>query len=429
MKQTILILLSFFLSINLFAQWERVVDYNVGSTGQVAVHGSTVFLYGFEKTQFVYRSTDNGNTWTNIANKFPDKVYYVHGHGSEVFAIVGINGIYSSVDDGVSWNSKSSIPFTDGAVLSLVSDGSTLYAVSNRNSVFKSTDNGVTWDKITINYSQAQVFGFDFAAAGDKMIFSALNLGSFVSIDAGKNWTLKNPKFMISSVNAFNNEFFGGTYGMYKFTGDTGWTSITSGFPNGIGVSASTRSLTSAGNKLFTCYTDVFAGSKIFVSEDDGNNWSEVGNNLTSASTTSLNDFIAATPNYLYYYIYSIFDPKSTGIFRYPIQTTTDVNQYNGNIPKRYSLKQNYPNPFNPTTSIQYAIGSRQFVTLKVYDILGDEVATLVNEVQTAGEYSVQFSTTNKLQTTNHTQLSSGIYFYQLSAGSFIQTKKLILMK
>ncbi len=89
--------------------------------------------------------------------------------------------------------------------------------------------------------------------------------------------------------------------------------------------------------------------------------------------------------------------------------------------PAKFSLEQNYPNPFNPSTSIQYAIGSRQIVTLKVYDVLGNEVATLVNEFQEAGIHST-------LYILNST-LPSGVYLYQLKAGSFIQTNKMILIK
>lgn len=85
-----------------------------------------------------------------------------------------------------------------------------------------------------------------------------------------------------------------------------------------------------------------------------------------------------------------------------------------------FKLEQNYPNPFNPVTSIQYIVGSQQLITLKVYDILGREVATLVNEEKPAGEYEVEFDGSN---------LPSGIYFYQLNAGNYIETKKMILMK
>ncbi|MCH7772904.1 MAG: T9SS type A sorting domain-containing protein [Bacteroidetes bacterium] len=97
----------------------------------------------------------------------------------------------------------------------------------------------------------------------------------------------------------------------------------------------------------------------------------------------------------------------------------TDVADEN-NLPFDFSLVQNYPNPFNPSTSIQYAVSSRQFVSLKVYDVLGNEVATLVNEEKPAGSYKVEF---------DGTDLTSGIYFYRIEAGSFIETKKMILIK
>jgi hypothetical protein len=92
--------------------------------------------------------------------------------------------------------------------------------------------------------------------------------------------------------------------------------------------------------------------------------------------------------------------------------------------PTKFSLSQNYPNPFNPSTSIQYAISNTQFVSLKVYDVLGKEVVTLVNEEKSAGNYNVEFQST-----VGSLQLTSGIYYYQLRAGDFVETKKMILLK
>jgi len=91
-------------------------------------------------------------------------------------------------------------------------------------------------------------------------------------------------------------------------------------------------------------------------------------------------------------------------------------------LPEKYSLSQNFPNPFNPNTSIQYSLSENMFVTLKVYDILGNEIAALVNEKQDRGIYSIQFSSVDY-------QLSSGIYFYRLEAGSFVETKRMMLLK
>jgi len=92
----------------------------------------------------------------------------------------------------------------------------------------------------------------------------------------------------------------------------------------------------------------------------------------------------------------------------------------------RYFLFQNYPNPYNPSTLISYQIPSNSFVTLKVYDVLGNEIAVLVNEEKAAGAYKVNFTAQ---QTTNNKPLASGMYFYTLTAGKFTDTKKFILLK
>ncbi len=92
--------------------------------------------------------------------------------------------------------------------------------------------------------------------------------------------------------------------------------------------------------------------------------------------------------------------------------------------PKEFSLLQNYPNPFNPTTMIRYSITKDSKVSLKVFDMLGQEVATLVDEYQNAGSYSVQFDTENGIK-----NLSAGVYFYRLKADSFVSVKKLMLIK
>ena len=93
-----------------------------------------------------------------------------------------------------------------------------------------------------------------------------------------------------------------------------------------------------------------------------------------------------------------------------------------------FALFQNYPNPFNPSTVISWQLAVGTYVTLKIFDVLGNEIATLINEEQQAGNHSYKFDATNNPQLTTNT-LSSGIYFYQLRAGSFVQTKKFILTK
>jgi hypothetical protein len=116
------------------------------------------------------------------------------------------------------------------------------------------------------------------------------------------------------------------------------------------------------------------------------------------------------------------------------IITSTDNPHIN--LPTHFRLEQNYPNPFNPSTKIRFTIpasslnpfskGEGTLVSLKVFDVLGNEVATLVNEEKPAGVYEVEFSTGSFGNASN---LSSGIYFYKISAGSFNETKKMILLR
>jgi hypothetical protein len=105
--------------------------------------------------------------------------------------------------------------------------------------------------------------------------------------------------------------------------------------------------------------------------------------------------------------------------FSLPDGIKADINS---NFPNHFELFQNYPNPFNPTTSIQYVIGNRQFVTLKIYNVLGKEIATLFNGFISSGNHQVEVDLSKF-------KLSSGIYFYRLQVGAIVQTKKLILLK
>lgn len=103
-------------------------------------------------------------------------------------------------------------------------------------------------------------------------------------------------------------------------------------------------------------------------------------------------------------------------------QTPVSVsNGQKGNqLPENFSLSQNYPNPFNPSTTIKYQLPQAEFVSLKVFDVLGDEIATLVKEEKSSGSYDVEFKAEN---------LPSGTYFYKLQAGNFVETKKMVLIK
>jgi hypothetical protein len=120
--------------------------------------------------------------------------------------------------------------------------------------------------------------------------------------------------------------------------------------------------------------------------------------------------------------ITSINDPliKDTSDASFSIVPPSDVEIVNSDVPEDYSISQNYPNPFNPSTEIEFNLPESGLTTLKVFDILGKEITTLVNEQMQAGNYKLTFDASN---------LPSGIYFYSLHANDFVSTKKMVLLK
>ena len=146
-------------------------------------------------------------------------------------------------------------------------------------------------------------------------------------------------------------------------------------------------------------------------------NWENVGfveghGNSNSAKQYSyVDNSVRAGQSYSYRLKQIDFD----GQFEYSSVVNVEVG-----VPMEFSLAQNYPNPFNPSTIIDYSVPSNEFVTIKVFDVLGNTVSTLVNENKEAGKYNVTFDASN---------LTSGIYFYSINAGGFTQVKKMMLVK
>lgn len=133
------------------------------------------------------------------------------------------------------------------------------------------------------------------------------------------------------------------------------------------------------------------------------------------------NHWIKLTPDMVSAKVENVFGVMASQDNPHPlVDIVTGIKQEDDSVPLTYSLDQNYPNPFNPSTTIKFAIPQQSNVTLKIYNMLGQEVATLVNEQMTAGNYTVNFDASN---------LSSGIYLYSIKAGQFNVTKKMMLIK
>ena len=355
----------------------------------------------------MHRSTNNGDNWevifpefvTGIALGAPDNIFAIFGNS----AVAGYS-IYRSLDNGLTWLPS----FSNGQSFAITANTSGSVVAGGFGKVFRSTDNGDNWSTSTLPVDE-QVLSIAINPYGH-IFASVLNYGMYRSTDNGVTWLpsglqgLYNYSNCITRINSDGIIFAGTDIGLFR-SSDNGnsWTRVTDFFVSAIAFSLS---------------GEVFIGSdKAYRSTDNGDNWTEISSGLPETYIQSL---YVDDDGYVYSGTYD------KGVYR-SLQSTTSIEDDNLNSPATFALEQNYPNPFNPSTTIRYSVpsvtlseveGSR--VSLKVYDVLGNEVATLVNEEKPAGNYEVDF---------NATGLSSGIYFYKLQAGSLLETKKMILMK
>jgi ligand-binding sensor domain-containing protein len=233
-----------------------------------------------------------------------------------------------------------------------------------RGGVYLSTNNGTSWTDSGIIISP-DVGVFALAVSGTNL-FAGTAEGIFLSTNNGTNWIQANTGLTGRTIHAFalsDNNLFAGT--------DEG----------------------------------------VYLSTNNGTSWTAVNNGLTNTSV------IAVKVNGPYL----LAGTSGEGAWKRPLlEMVTAVHLPSNELPATYVLSQNYPNPFNPTTTISFSLPARSIVSLKIFDILGREVSTIVSGELQAGNYKGQWNAINK---------SSGVYFYRLTAGNFVDTKKLMVIK
>ena len=156
----------------------------------------------------------------------------------------------------------------------------------------------------------------------------------------------------------------------------------------------------------------VATAEEVLFSTDDGMTWDDLTGGLPSVNTSS----VAITSNNNVYVGTWLFD----GVSRRLSSVITSIGEPPRPVPTQTMLHENYPNPFNASTTIPYQLSTRAHVTLKVYDVLGREVATLVNEEQSAGRYTVSWDAT---------KVASGVYYYEMRIDGYVETKAMLLLK
>jgi hypothetical protein len=315
-----------------------------------------------------------------------------------------------------------------GNILALAVSGTNLFAGTSSGGVFLSTNNGTSWTAVSTGLTNG--FIWSLAVSGTNLFAGTFGSGVFLSTNSGTSWTAVNNGLTSTSVSSLavsgTNLFVGtgpnvragtGGGGVFLSTNNgTSWTAVSTGLTDPY-----VPTLAVSGTNLFT---GTFGGG-IFLSTNNGTSWRAVNTGLTDPYVYAL----AVGPAEGGTGGTNLFAGAEFGVWRRPLsQMITSVEGPSTNLPAHFSLSQNYPNPFNPTTTISFALSSRSFVSLKVFDALGREVATLISQELSAGNYGQQW---------NAEGLPSGVYFYRMSAqtlsggqaGSFIETKKLILMK
>ena len=224
-------------------------------------------------------------------------------------------------------------------------------------------------------------------------------------MDNGDNWTQLSLPIVVGislSINS-SDHIFAGSF-------DSGIFRSTDNGNNWLSIGLTDHNVSSLDiNSIGHIFAGTYDGG-VFRSTDSGENWTPINAGLTNPGVSAL----AASPNG------HIFAGTTGGGVYRSVRSTTSVKENKNEMPFSFELCQNYPNPFNPITIINYEIPIQSNVILKIYDLLGNEVVTLVDEIKNAGRYEIRFDASI---------LSSGVYLYNLEAGNHSAMKKLILIK
>jgi photosystem II stability/assembly factor-like uncharacterized protein len=312
------------------------------------------------------------------------------------------NGFFQSTDDGITWNTftPAGIP-ADAAIWSIVKINTTLFA-GTTGAVYKSTDNGITWTEMGTGIA-ADARITSIVASGNNLFAGSACNGVFKLTNNGTSWTAINTNLTdthISQLLVSDNKLFAVTLSSV-FISDNGGTSWAAD-PSGL------RKV----NCLVAVNGQIIAGTDddgAYLSDNNGATWTSFSTGMP-ADTRIWSLAINCD---------GIFAGTSSGIWfiSSPIETNVETEI---SAPSTLALKQNYPNPFRSSTNISFSIPAKSFVSLKIYDRLGREVATIFSEEMSAGQYTRKWDAAN---------ISGGIYFYRLQSGSWSETKKLTLLR
>jgi len=348
----------------------------------------------------------------NGLNTFEARTAYQLLWSDDDLFVATTDGIYKSTDSGESWQRKSDgIEIGPGAwylFTESIFEHEGILFTGAWSGIYRSTDGGENWEATNIT---GQSIIARFFVNHNGMLFAARELmgpDGYVSTDSGETWA---PLTSISLPTiTFLSEppvLWAGTIGGVWLSTDDGasWTHRS----DGLSPDPYNSSIIRVSGTLISSVK--FGGSGMFRSTNEGIFWEDFSEGLPFLNSiekliTYGNHIIAATSDGLW--------QRDTSEIIVGIETKEEI------LPESYALSQNYPNPFNASTNIHYSIPTPSRVTLKIYDVLGQQVETLVDEIKPAGHHTAAFSAAG---------LSGGIYFYKIQMDDRVQTRKMVYLK
>ncbi len=399
----------------------------------------------------MWKTSDEGQSWLRPSFDPDSSLWMAEPFTVTFHPILRSNGffafrssLFKSTDYGDSWQTINSLsgvtkvkyhPFNPGVVFAVVSNSHGL-----ARGLYKSDDNGENWlflgdiRPLPLSFDRKKpdlVYSFGYYNNSNWLASSSTNMGNdWRHSDFGllqEDGYAQRIYFVEASPHDSNVVYCGqaggynGTGGLSKSTnGGLNWIQIDSTLPDNrksvkcilFDVNKKGRYYLGLTYMGYSGQPTLYSNGGLFLTENDGKTWKKIFGSAVSYITAD-----SSNPR-------NIFIGTRFGVLKIIDTVTVDVKEKELSQPETFALYQNYPNPFNPTTKIKFSVpagvGTRRGVSLRVFDILGREVATLVNEEKPAGDYEVEFKASH---------LPSGIYFYKLSVGDFVETKKMILIR
>ncbi len=387
-------------SANLGNNWERIglpTEY----ISSLVLIGNTI-LAGTQGDG-IFRSTNNGNNWIPSSNGLPfESIGSMAFNGSYVFAgLRGFSsiegGIYKSSNNGLNWVYTG---LSNVAIDAVAASGNNVFA-GDVFDLYKSINGGDNWVQTSYNHGVNSIL-----IKGDTILVG--RSGVYISFDNGSTWSQTSLTANIACLAMNGNSIYAGAIGanagIYKSTNNGANWSL-------LGLSGyRIQSILIDGSNIFAGVS----GSNyngVYLTTNDGVTWIEKnqGFNQIPGVTELLiagNDIFAGTSYF--------------SVWHRSLSEIIGIQNISAEVPSGFSLKQNFPNPFNPITNIKFDVPKKSFVKLLIYDLLGREVETLVNEVLNTGSYQTDW---------NASEYPSGVYFYRIQTEDFVQTKSMVLLK